>query len=231
MNKTVKEVMEKVSHTFKNGVTVVNTTPHPLTFQDSQTMELVSIPSDESLVINAKVKEIEIRPHFVKSVFVSNKDGEIKINAIKTLLGEEVVIIGSMIAAQAYPGEVFGMTPVEGYERVAPSEKRMRDDKFVTYEEITDDKVYLDNAKEFLRRCIAEEDVFKSKDELTSAIVNIQNYTYTIVPGIYELESCLFYFSPQEIANYLSEAIPIVKEFIENAEQYREENKPNNSNK
>lgn len=227
--KTINQILN-VSHKFTNGITVVNTTPHPLTFQDSQTMELVSIPSDESMIINAKVEEIEIRPHFVKSVFVSNKDGEIKINAIKTLLGEEVVIIGSMIAAQAYKGKVFGMTPVPGYERVVPSEKRMRDDKFMTYEEFTDD-IYLDNAKEFLRRCMAEEDVFKSKDELTSAIVNIQNYTYSIVPGIYELESCLFYFSTQEIANYLSEAIPIVKEFIENAEQYREKNKPNNSNK
>lgn len=227
MNKTVKEIMETVSHTFKNGVTVVNTTPHPLKFQDSISGELVSIPSDPALLINARAEEVIMRPMFVKTIFKPEEEGTQKINAIKEVLGQNVIIIGSMIAAQAYPGLVYSMTPVEGFERVAPNEKRMRDDKFMTYEEITDDKVYLDNAKEFLRRCIAEEDVFKSKDELTSAIVNIQNYTYSIVPGIYELESCLFYFNPQEIANYLSEAVPIVKEFIENAEQYREKNKPN----
>ena len=33
----------------------------------------------------------------------------------------------------SYPGEVFGLTPVPGYERVAPDDKRMRCDKFTTF--------------------------------------------------------------------------------------------------
>ena len=42
-------------------------------------------------------------------------------------------IVGSIIAAQAYPGDVVGMTPAPGYERVAPNEKRMSLDKFTVF--------------------------------------------------------------------------------------------------
>jgi len=38
--------------------------------------------------------------------------------------------VGSIIAAQAYPGQVVAMTPTPGYERVPPAEKRMNPDKF-----------------------------------------------------------------------------------------------------
>lgn len=43
------------------------------------------------------------------------------------------IIIGSVIAAQAYPGRVCGLVAAKGYERVAPAEKRMRLDKFNIY--------------------------------------------------------------------------------------------------
>ena len=43
------------------------------------------------------------------------------------------VIVGSIIAAQAFPGRVLAMIPVPGFERVPPAEKRMRDDKFTTF--------------------------------------------------------------------------------------------------
>jgi hypothetical protein len=43
------------------------------------------------------------------------------------------IIVGSIIAAQAFPGRVFAMVPAPGFERVAPAEKRMRDDKFTVF--------------------------------------------------------------------------------------------------
>ena len=129
-----KEIIEQVTHKFENGIVVVNTTPHPLTFEDSITNSLVVVDSNTEALVNAKASETEVRPHFVKTIFEPNKDGQDKIKAIKEYLGEEVVIIGSMITAQAYPGEVYGMTPVPGFERVAPSEKRMSDSKFTTFE-------------------------------------------------------------------------------------------------
>lgn len=127
-------MLRSVSYTFENGVTVVNTTPHPLRFEDSITKEVITILSNKDILINAKAVETNVRQHFIKTVFEPNDDGFEKIKMIKYYLGDNVVIIGSMIAAQAYKGQVFGMTPVVGYERVAPDEKLMRDDKFVTYE-------------------------------------------------------------------------------------------------
>lgn len=63
--------------------------------------------------------------------------GEIKDKFLKTYglneAGPRLIILGSIIAAQAYPEEVFGMVPVPGYERVTPDQKRMRCDKFTMY--------------------------------------------------------------------------------------------------
>lgn len=47
--------------------------------------------------------------------------------------GRVLAVVGSIIAAQAYPGRVVAMTPVPGFERVSPAEKRMRCDKFTTF--------------------------------------------------------------------------------------------------
>ena len=43
------------------------------------------------------------------------------------------MVVGSIIAAQAYPGLVVAMVPAPGYERRPPAEKRMRPDKFTIY--------------------------------------------------------------------------------------------------
>lgn len=121
--------------TFGNNVTVVNTTPHPVTMQDVDGT-LVSVPS--SIILNAKAEEKQVSNLFVKTVFVGTDEGKKIIANIKaefTKLATEttLVIVGSIIAAQAYPGEIVAMTPVPGYERVAPEEKRMRCDKFTTF--------------------------------------------------------------------------------------------------
>ena len=43
------------------------------------------------------------------------------------------IIVGGIIAAQAFPKRVLAIVPVEGFERVPPAEKRMRDDKFTVF--------------------------------------------------------------------------------------------------
>ena len=121
-------------------VVVVNTTPHPITFDFQGNLEIIQ--SDKDWLINARVEEQPVGDSglFVKSNFVPAPDGWGKIKSIEDWFatnpdyeGCTLVIIGSIIAAQAYPGRVFGMTPAPGYERVAPSEKRMRVDKFTTF--------------------------------------------------------------------------------------------------
>lgn len=123
---------------FSNGVVVCNTTPHPVTIQDV-TGELVTVEPSEDFVINAKVKEEQMSPLLVKTVFEATEDGEKRLRSIERCFSEfyrdggVLAVVGSIIAAQAYPGRVVAMTPVPGFERVSPAEKRMRCDKFTAF--------------------------------------------------------------------------------------------------
>ena len=116
----------------KGTVTIVNTTPHPLTFQDPDG-NLVSIPNDPSLLVNAKMLSGNNNPWTVNTEAVGTPEGSEIINTIKQALTGTcnlLAIVGSMIAVNAYPRDIVGMIPVPGYERVAPAEKRMRCDMF-----------------------------------------------------------------------------------------------------
>ncbi len=117
------------------GVTFVNTTPHPinLVWQDGE--EFIVPP--EGILINARPVEQEAGTHpagvsLVRTTFVADPDEEKKLREI-VLQYPKSVIIGSIVAAQAFPGRVLAMVPAPGFERVPPSEKKMRADKFVTY--------------------------------------------------------------------------------------------------
>ena len=119
---------------FSNGVVVCNTTPHPVTIQDV-TGELVTVEPSEDCVINAMVKEEQMSPLLVKTVFEATEDSEKRLRSIERCFSEFyrdggiLAVVGSIIAAQAYPGRVVVMTPVPGFERVSHAEKRMRCDK------------------------------------------------------------------------------------------------------
>lgn len=125
---------------FENGVVVVNTTPHTITIQDMNG-NLLEVPTSE--LLNVKPMEVPYGDSglFVTTEFVGSPEGEQLIADIRNKFietqdsNDTLVIIGSIIAAQAYPGRVSGMVPVPGYERVAPDQKRMRCDKFTMYTE------------------------------------------------------------------------------------------------
>lgn len=121
---------------FSNGVAVVNTTPHPITMQDMASGELVTVPCGP--LLNARPVEKQVSNLFVRTEFQGTPEGEALLDTLESAWKdsgrpETLVIVGSIIAAQAYPGRVAGMTPVPGYERVAPAEKRMRSDKFTIF--------------------------------------------------------------------------------------------------
>ena len=124
-----------VSHQFSNGVVVVNATPHPLNFLDPNGERVViptSVPAGDRTgpaVINARPETQEVGPHLVRTVFRASPEGEAIISAIKAEMGTDVMIVGSLAAANAYP-EVVGMTPAPGYERVPPADKLMSADVF-----------------------------------------------------------------------------------------------------
>lgn len=121
--------------TFGNNVAIINTTPHSVTIQDTDGTP-ITVPS--SIILNAKAEEKQVSDLFVKTVFVPTEEGKTIISEIKKTFKSQIgtgtlVIVGSMIAAQAYPEDIVAMTPVPGYERVKPADKRMRCDKFTTF--------------------------------------------------------------------------------------------------
>ncbi len=126
-----------------DGKCVVNTTPHALTFLNKEG-ETVIVPSSVApgertspWVVNAKAVEEQVGDDLVRTVFLGTPEGEAILDAIEAWAREEghdnLRVIGSIIAAQAYPGRVLGMCPAPGYERVAPAEKRMTTQKFTVY--------------------------------------------------------------------------------------------------
>ena len=132
------EIMNNImacTRVFSNGVAVVNTTPHPITFQDGA--GTVTVPASQELLLNAVPAEQAVDDLLVKTSFSGSSEGMKIIDAIQgTPMPEGArrrLIVGSIIAAQAYPGLVVAMTPAPGYERVAPADKRMSVDKFTTY--------------------------------------------------------------------------------------------------
>lgn len=125
--------------TLPNGVKIFNATPHVIRFWREDWDEPVEVEPDE--IISAKVVEsVEPKPNaiycdlpaeFVVTKFVGTDEGHrIVRDAYRT--GADLVV-GSIIAAQAYPGQVFAMTPAPGYERRPPAEKRMNPDKFTVF--------------------------------------------------------------------------------------------------
>lgn len=124
--------------TFSNSITVINSTPHPLTFQDGD--NIVSVPVS-GILINGKPVEtfshLVGKARMVKTIFEGNQEGRDAIALIEKIAVssgiENLIIIGSIIAAQAYPGMVAAMIPAPGFERVPPDQKRMGVDKFTTF--------------------------------------------------------------------------------------------------
>mgnify|MGYP000844501623 FL=1 len=124
---------------FKNGIVIANTTPHNIVMQDTDG-KLVTVENNPDKLINASTTQVYWGGIYTEPSFDPTTEGLYIIAEIKKdfaeqygTTGKTLVIIGSIIAAQAYPEEVAAMLPVPGYERVAPNEKRMRCDQFTMY--------------------------------------------------------------------------------------------------
>lgn len=114
---------------------IINTTPHPIRFQSADGTVYEVPPS--GVLINAQTVEVPAGRHpsgveLVRTHFVADAASE---EALERLERDnpDAVIVGSIIAAQAFPGRVLALVPVPGFERVPPNQKRMRDDKFTVF--------------------------------------------------------------------------------------------------
>lgn len=130
--------MEIINIVEYDGMMYINTTPHPVNFSNPETGDEFVVSSC-GILINARSTEKEVgEKNGIKLVSTIFQADPVSETALKVLEEEHpgAIIIGSIIAAQAYPGRVLAMTPCPGYERVAPSEKRMNPKKFTTFANI-----------------------------------------------------------------------------------------------
>ncbi|HAY21370.1 MAG TPA: hypothetical protein DCY27_04230 [Desulfobacterales bacterium] len=114
---------------------IINTTPHTITMMaaDGRVYEVPPCGA----VIGARASEEPAGTHssgaeLVRTRFVADQANEAALTALETE-NPGAVIIGSIIAAQAFPGRILAMVPASGFERVPIAEKRMRDDKFTVF--------------------------------------------------------------------------------------------------
>ncbi|ARC83126.1 hypothetical protein U732_14 [Clostridium argentinense CDC 2741] len=123
-----------------NDVAYLNVTPHQIRFCNDQD-NILELPLS-GLLVNATPKEEILKTEhgieFTKTIFSKDYEMEENLNKIVLKIKEStevktVIVVGSIIAAQAYPEQVMALIPCRGYERVAPAEKRMRLDKFTTF--------------------------------------------------------------------------------------------------
>ena len=109
----------------------INTTPHALTFRNTDGTEFTVPPC--GFILNAKATETIVGERngvtLVKTAFVGTPEGEAWLDEQP----DTAVIIGSIIAAQAFPGRVRALPPAQGCARGPETEKRMNPDKFTIF--------------------------------------------------------------------------------------------------
>ena len=120
-----------------NDTVIFNATPHSLNFWDFKEGRVISARPDS--VINTRpVEEVVERwkgVEFVK-VFYNPEDKGLKL--IESIRKEypDIIIVGSVLAAMAYPGEVVASIPLKGSSdrlRSNTSSRRVCLDRFTVF--------------------------------------------------------------------------------------------------
>lgn len=120
------------------GVTVVNATPHEVTFLVGEN-EIVVPPSgatlkaDPSDEVVGRVADAEI----VRVAFRRSAEGDAELAAIRAQ-HPDALIIGSMISAQAFGYPVVALVAAPGHERLPPTARRYRADRFTAFGDLPD---------------------------------------------------------------------------------------------
>ena len=117
------------------GVKIINASPHPINLGFEGEEEIVILPPSGFIVSATPHEELVSNDGLVTKVttrFLGNDEVRKDLKELR-MITHKVIVISSIIAAQAYPGSVMAMVPCKGFERVPPAEKRMRHDKFTTF--------------------------------------------------------------------------------------------------
>jgi len=114
---------------------IINTTPHPINFKGADGTEFEVPPCGTLISARAVEEVVGTHPSGASLVHTRFESTPEALAALAALEADNpgVIIVGSIVAAQAFPGRVFGMTPAPGFERVPIAEKRMDPVKFTTF--------------------------------------------------------------------------------------------------
>ena len=108
---------------------IINTTPHVIRFQN-QNGEVYEI-EPSGVLVNARPMEEAAGMHpsgveLIRTRFEADPASEQELAKLERE-NPGAIIVGSIIAAQAFPGRVLAMVPAAGFEMVPPDQKRMRE--------------------------------------------------------------------------------------------------------
>lgn len=111
---------------------LVNCTPRPIRFMDLDGEVRTVQPSGYTLraISQEQLVWVESGCEFVRTVFVASLEGS---DEVMEITRRGLLPVGSIISAQAWPGQVVSLVLVEGHERKPPSERLYRCDKFNVY--------------------------------------------------------------------------------------------------
>jgi hypothetical protein len=113
---------------------ILNCTPHPIIFKDGE-KDIKVEPSGFTLKADPveSVVSIENGITFVRTEFIASDKGRGELREIKEKFYNSYIVVGSIISAQAFPGEVVALVSAPGFERKPPAEKRFLLDKFIIF--------------------------------------------------------------------------------------------------
>jgi len=119
--------MKKIVVTLSNGVQVINCTPHKLIFTDGTVVE----PSGRLLQAKMEEKKVSNYNNLIYEVrVIPTSEGEKELRELEKKY-PGVLILGSAISAQAYPGRVKMVCLTK--PRAEVKDKICRIDKFSVY--------------------------------------------------------------------------------------------------
>lgn len=117
-----------------NGLVVYNLTKHDIPFEDEKTGQVVVVPSDG--VLNAEIQSDIVEKHSTHFLaynnFYPNSEGKYLIAGIRKEC-PEAIIVGSMVAAQAYPEDVVAQIPTTSSRQSPNRPYTARCNRFTTF--------------------------------------------------------------------------------------------------
>ena len=120
-----------------DGIRLINCTPHEIIFRDNAGNDIRVEKSGYTLparAVETSAIQYSNGVTLVATMFCPTEQGQQEIEMLESLYPNADIFVGSIISAQAYPGQVCALVPTPDTVRAAPADKRYLANKFTIYE-------------------------------------------------------------------------------------------------